>query len=1331
MSLLHGIVVLNGTKIQTYILEEKEKLTVSFWINNKQVADLLGVTYEGMSTKRMFVITEKQSRVEKFDLDYISMPIVRLVEAIFREIKDKTKDNTYYKPIGQEGIEVFAIPLLWENTTNKTIQAYIQTHKENTKGRSKPKTYLRGGIDKIVVKTPVEIVMKTGLDFQMILQTWNLDMSIGANEQKVNFLFDIGIGLKLSRFYNSRTSLGYLKKEIPPIFNEDIAIVYREELDRVYNELLREMELEKSKEEQLTLEEESDMNDVDLSQFYHTLEQVINSVKKQEYIASKTNKTMHVRNFVTLFSKSSTYEIVYQENLQQVLNTIREHKGYVAVDTETTGLKIYHEGSSKKVDELVGIVISIMEGQAWYFPVKHNQHWKLLGYDEYKEITSSSNSFSIEYTLEPRSIPNLYNGDVKKLLLEMKDIFEEKKIVTFNNSFDFRVFYKYGIHLNNVFDAYVALSTTLGAVSGLYGKGSLKSWTSSLLHRDSLELDDMSITGKWVGKDDDDLKDKKTVQRSKFNFADLPYTLVKYYACADTDNTLSLVHYIERENLINKYSSQEVFNIENNFSTVIAYSEFYGGRKDIKNMETLYDELLETKKDLLIKMQTRLAELLGGNIEVEQEIIKVTKGIESKKVVKFLPTTFRPSSTEELSVALYYILGYAPQYTDSGSLSTASEKLEYLTKYAQSEQDPDGEFLIWLNGYRDNNKLESDFFKNWGTENFDTYFHSRVNQFLETGRLSVNKPNYQSFNNSIKKYIIPRENYYMMDCDYSAIELRAIAMLSQEKYMLDAFENTDLDIHKALASKMYKKHYLNISKEERQKSKAANFGIPYSLSAMNLGYNITNKKDEESTRMAEQLIEDYFKNLPTVKVYFDINKAMAVPKEMYGADRRYARGYSETYFGRKRYFDYLMDIQEKKGKKVTKDSIARQGGNAPVQGSAADIFKGRAVRLYKYLKENNLLGKILIVAFVHDEMLFEISEDIHPIDALKIMRKCLIPTREDFIRNKDIAKNVGKPLNEIVLEDRIPPYLIGAGFGHNWYTAKKVEIPERLQQALTNNDEVAFERYFKDFRNIPKGDRAKYIADEANYYIKEFSVEMVLNYITNPENANKEVELIIYEYLLDIVKGYKEKKYGKGSKEANSVDFEFNFNEFLEVCNSDDELREVLNRYDLSKKVKTLPLNEDRDFISGKLYSELEGQDNSNVIKKPLERLQPKNEFLETKELTYAEKYIHGVELFGGNFVTGLKDGAETKYLVNINFDLKDKQDLHKFKELFLPYLLPEDKQAMSSLYYKVCIIWRDKITREPKANTLKYTVDYMKLSKEHISIFKQIVDYHKNKSKK
>ena len=233
--------------------------------------------------------------------------------------------------------------------------------------------------------------------------------------------------------------------------------------------------------------------------------------------------------------------------------------------------------------------------------------------------------------------------------------------------------------------------------------------------------------------------------------------------------------------------------------------------------------------------------------------------------------------------------------------------------------------------------------------------HTSFNQTVTaTGRLSSSNPNLQNIpirnedGKEIRKAFIPEEGCEFFSADYSQIELRIMAHLSNDPNMIEAFREGD-DIHAATAAKIYKINIEEVSREQRSKAKTANFGIIYGISVFGLAERMNVPRSE-----AKELIDGYFQTYPQIKAFMDKS-----------IERAREKGYIETIFGRKR---FLPDILSHNA--VVRGYAERNAINAPIQGSAADIIKVAMVKIYQRFLSENIRSKMILQ--VHDELNFSV-----------------------------------------------------------------------------------------------------------------------------------------------------------------------------------------------------------------------------------------------------------------------------------------------------------------------------------------------------------------------
>ncbi|AZJ34629.1 DNA polymerase I [Tenacibaculum singaporense] len=294
-----------------------------------------------------------------------------------------------------------------------------------------------------------------------------------------------------------------------------------------------------------------------------------------------------------------------------------------------------------------------------------------------------------------------------------------------------------------------------------------------------------------------------------------------------------------------------------------------------------------------------------------------------------------------------------PKKTKTGQYSTAEDVLSYLAK--------DHQIVADILKYRQYKKLQSTYVDalpneiNPKTGRVHTVYAQAV---AATGRLSSNNPNLQNIpirtkrGQEVRKAFIPRnEDYVLLAADYSQIELRIIAALSEEETMIKAFQHGE-DIHASTAAKVFNVPIEEVTREQRSNAKTVNFGIIYGVSA----FGLSNQTDL-SRKESKELIDTYYATYPKLRNY--ISKQVDFARE---------HGYVETVLHRRR---YLKDINSRNA--IVRGAAERNAVNAPIQGSAADIIKLAMINIYKRFEQENFKSKMLLQ--VHDELVFDAHKD--------------------------------------------------------------------------------------------------------------------------------------------------------------------------------------------------------------------------------------------------------------------------------------------------------------------------------------------------------------------
>ena len=443
------------------------------------------------------------------------------------------------------------------------------------------------------------------------------------------------------------------------------------------------------------------------------------------------------------------------------------------------------------------------------------------------------------------------------------------------------------------------------------------------------------------------------------NMRDLSPTDIYEYAAEDADITLRLKNVLEPR--LKELGMEELFwDIEMPLVRVLADMELNGVCLDTEALQ-------ETSKIFTERM-----------IQYEQEIYKEA-GEE-----------FNISSPKQVGDILFGKLQIMdkPKKTKTGQYVTSEEVLQSL----------EGKNPIVRNilNYRGMKKLLSTYIDalpkliNPRTG----HIHTSFNQALTaTGRLSSSDPNLQNIpvrtddGKEIRKCFIPEEGCLFFSADYSQIELRIMAHLSEDENMMEAFREGH-DIHRATAAKIWHEDIDKVTDAQRKKAKQANFGIIYGITTYGLAQRMDISNGE-----AKELIQDYFRTFPKVQAYMEQAKEVAR-----------AKGYAETLFHRRR---YLADINSRNA--TVRGFAERNAINAPIQGTEADIIKVAMVRIWERFKKEGIRSKMILQ--VHDELNFS----VYPEEREQVERIVIEEMQNAY------------PLNV--------PLTADAGWGKNWLEA--------------------------------------------------------------------------------------------------------------------------------------------------------------------------------------------------------------------------------------------------------------------------------------------------------
>lgn len=427
------------------------------------------------------------------------------------------------------------------------------------------------------------------------------------------------------------------------------------------------------------------------------------------------------------------------------------------------------------------------------------------------------------------------------------------------------------------------------------------------------------------------------------------------YAVEDADITFQLAKQFAKE--LEEAKTEELFrNIEIPLVNVLADMELEGINLDKEFLHSLSKDLENDIKNLEVKIYREAGE------------------------------EFNIASPKQLGDILFNKLKLVdkPKKTKTGQYSTAEDVLSYHAKEHQIIRD--------VLKYRGLAKLKStyiDALPEQVEESTGRVHTDYMQTVAATGRLSSNNPNLQNIpirterGRQVRKAFIPRDdNYILLAADYSQIELRIIASLSEETTMIEAFKNGE-DIHTSTASKVFNVPLDEVTRDQRSNAKTVNFGIIYGVSA----FGLSNQTDLSRTE-AKELIDTYYKTYPKLRNY--ISDQIDFARE---------HGYVQTVLGRRR---YLKDINGSNA--VVRGAAERNAVNAPIQGSAADIIKIAMINIHKKLKEGDFKTKMLLQ--VHDELVFDVFKP--ELEDLQVMIRTEMENAYELLVPLDVELGIGE-----------------------------------------------------------------------------------------------------------------------------------------------------------------------------------------------------------------------------------------------------------------------------------------------------------------------------------
>ena len=527
--------------------------------------------------------------------------------------------------------------------------------------------------------------------------------------------------------------------------------------------------------------------------------------------------------------------------------------------------------------------------------------------------------------------------ETKAVLEEFRSFFENTSIekIGHNLKYDIKVLSNYGMPVKgNLFDTMIA--HYLINPDMRHGM--------DILAETYLNYQPVSIT-KLIGKKG----------KNQLSMRDVPIKDQTEYAVEDADITLQLKkHFIEE---LKKGNVIKLFNeIELPLVSVLTAMEIEG---------------INLNTDFLKEL----------SIHLTDDINRL-----EKTIFEQAGEEFNIASPKQLGIVLFENMKLVdkPKKTKTGQYSTAEDVLSNLSK--------DHTIIANVLEYRQFKKLQStyvDALPNEINPNTGRVHTAYAQAVAATGRLSSTNPNLQNIpirterGKQVRKAFIPRDqNHVLLAADYSQIELRIIAALSEEETMIEAFKNGE-DIHASTAAKVFNVPLSEVTREQRSNAKTVNFGIIYGVSAFGLS-NQTDLTRKES----KELIDLYYETYPKLKNYMSSQ-----------VDFARDNGYVETVLQRRR---YLKDINSRNA--IVRGAAERNAVNAPIQGSAADIIKIAMINIFKRFEKEGFKSKMLLQ--VHDELVFDAHKD--ELEIIKPIIKYEMEHAFEMIVPLDVEMGIGE-----------------------------------------------------------------------------------------------------------------------------------------------------------------------------------------------------------------------------------------------------------------------------------------------------------------------------------
>ena len=581
-------------------------------------------------------------------------------------------------------------------------------------------------------------------------------------------------------------------------------------------------------------------------------------------------------------------------------------------EPNTTGETVSNHSSRKTIKDVQHVYQSVAPGMAMKLFMQNIMQQTAVCFDTETTGLNPITAQLVGIAFSWEATKGFYipfpedKNEAQKIIEQLRPFFESETIekIGQNLKYDIKVLHKYNITVKGkLFDTMLAH----------YLINPDMRHNMDVLSETYLNYTPVSIT-ELIGKKG----------KNQLSMRDVPLEKQTEYAVEDADITFQLAEHFKPE--LAEAKTEDLFNdIEIPLLSVLADMELEGINLDKEFLNSLSEDLNNDIKNL-------------------EEKIYAAAGEE-----------FNIASPKQLGEILFNKLKLVekPKKTKTGQFSTAEDVLSYLAK--------DHEIIQNVLNYRGLAKLKStyvDALPEQVEESTGRVHTDYMQTVAATGRLSSNNPNLQNIpirterGRQVRKAFVPRdENHTLLAADYSQIELRIIAALSEEETMIKAFQDGE-DIHASTAAKVFNVPLEEVTREQRSNAKTINFGIIYGVSA----FGLSNQTDLTRSE-AKELIDTYYKTYPKLRNYMSDQ-----------VDFARENGYVKTVLDRRR---YLKNINSANA--IVRGAAERNAVNAPIQGSAADIIKIAMINIFEKLENSDYKTKMLLQ--VHDELVFDVPND--------------------------------------------------------------------------------------------------------------------------------------------------------------------------------------------------------------------------------------------------------------------------------------------------------------------------------------------------------------------